>query len=85
METYLQHHFTYNSRVAWHTVYAMLPSNFKLNASSNSYNGKSDFLNHIIHSEIIPCVKCHFIGDFVMHLFFQVLILNRINATHEFN
>ena len=33
MVTDLWYHLTYNSRGAWHTVYAMLLSNYKLDAT----------------------------------------------------
>ena len=39
----LCHHLTYDSRGAWHTLYAMLPSNNKSDATWNSYNGKEWF------------------------------------------
>ena len=33
-------HYTYNSRGAWHTPYAMLLSNYRRDATLNSYSGK---------------------------------------------
>ena len=45
----LWRHLTHNSRGAWHTVYAMLLSNYEWEATWNSYN----FLKPIIHSPIM--------------------------------
>ena len=48
-------HLTNNSRGAWHTVYAMLLSNYKWDTTWNLYNGKMLFSITIIYSQLI-CV-----------------------------
>ena len=40
MVTDLWRHVAYNLREAWHTVYAMLISNYNRHATRNSYNGR---------------------------------------------
>ena len=52
MVTDLYGHLPYNRRGAWHTVNAMLRSNYKLGASWNSYNGKVLFLKWKIKAMI---------------------------------
>ena len=70
MVTYLRRHFTYNSRVAWHTVYAvyaMLPANFKLDATcvSEMYTiEKCDFLKpQSPYSSRVLCNQKHVFKD----------------------
>ena len=41
MVTGIWHHITYDLRGAWHTVYAMLPSNNNLDADCYLYNRKN--------------------------------------------
>ena len=53
MVTDLYRHLTNDSRGAWHTVYAMLLSNYKRDATWSLTIEKFFFLRSIIHSQAI--------------------------------
>ena len=60
MVTDLCCHLTYNSRGAWHTVYAMLLSKYNWDSTRNSYNWKEWFsqIYNAFSNNFILCYLC---------------------------